>query len=62
MHQVKENVENSGRPKRSSLWSKCAAEFGKVAKCAAGAKSLRTTVLTDQGVAAMLSTVQFSSV
>ena len=30
---------------RSALWSKCAAKFGKVGKCAAGAKSLRTTDL-----------------
>ena len=33
--------------KRSALWSKCAAKFGKAAKCAAGAKSLRTTELDD---------------
>ena len=31
--------------KRSALWSKCAAKFGEVTKCATGAKSLRTTVL-----------------
>ena len=28
---------------RFALWSTCAAKFGKVAKCVAGAKSLRTT-------------------
>ena len=33
MPQVKENVENSMKTeKRSALWSKCAAKFGKVAK------------------------------
>ena len=43
MPQVKENVENSMKTeKRSALWSKCAAKFGKVAKYAVGAKSLRT--------------------
>ena len=48
MHQVKKNVENSVQTKkRSALWSECAAKFGKVAKCAASAKSLRTTVLND---------------
>ena len=36
----------SADQKRSALWSKCAAKFGKVAKCAAGAKSFRTTSLT----------------
>ena len=35
----------SADQKRSALWSKCAAKCGKVAKCAAGAKSLRTTAL-----------------
>ena len=53
MHQVKENVKNfpnfaahfnrSADQKRSALRSKCAAKFGKVEECAAGAKSLRTT-------------------
>ena len=33
----------SADQKRSALWSKCAAKIGKVAKCAAGVKSLRTT-------------------
>ena len=46
MHQVKENVEKlSAHQKRSALWSKCAAKIGKVAKCAVGVKSLRTTDL-----------------
>ena len=41
MPQVKENVENLVKTKeRSALWSKYAANFGKVAKCAAGARSL----------------------
>ena len=45
---MKYNINASGKgklsadQKRSALWSKCAAKFGKVAKCAAGAKSLRT--------------------
>ena len=49
---MKYNINASGKgklsadQKRSALWSKCAAKFGKVAKCAAGAKSLRTTELT----------------
>ena len=48
---MKYNINASGKgklsadQKRSTLWSKCAAKFGKVAKCAAGAKSLRTTGL-----------------
>ena len=51
---MKYNINASGKgkrgklsadQKRSALWSKCAAKFGKVAKCAAGAKSLRTTGL-----------------
>ena len=48
---MKYNINASGKgklsadQKRSALWSKCAAKFGKVAKCAAGAKSLRTTDL-----------------
>ena len=53
---MKYNINASGKgkrgklsadQKRSALWSKCAAKFGKVAKCAAGAKSLRTTDLYD---------------
>ena len=50
---MKYNINASGKgklsadQKRSALWSKCAAKFGKVAKCAAGAKSLRTTALGD---------------
>ena len=53
---MKYNINASGKgkreklsadQKRSALWSKCAAKFGKVAKCAAGAKSLRTTVLNE---------------
>ena len=35
----------SAEQKRSALWYKCAAKFEKVAKCAATAKSLRTTGL-----------------
>ena len=35
----------SAEQKRSALWYKCTSKFGKVAKCAAGAKSLRTTAL-----------------
>ena len=55
---MKYNINASGKgkrgklsadQKRSALWSKCAAKFGKVAKCAAGAKSLRTTVVGDEG-------------
>ena len=48
---MKYNINASGKgklsadQKRSALWPKCAAMFGKVAKCAAGAKSLRTTEL-----------------
>ena len=51
---MKYNINASGKgkrgklstdQKRSVLWSKCAAKFGKVAKCAVGAKSLRTTAL-----------------
>ena len=50
---MKYNINASGKgklsadQKRSALWSKCAAKFGKVAKCAAGAKSLRTTGLNS---------------
>ena len=35
----------SAEQKRSALWYKCTVKFGKVAKCAAGAKSL-SEVLT----------------
>ena len=35
----------SADQKRSALWCKCAAKFGKVAKCAAAAKSLKTTAV-----------------
>ena len=46
MPQVKENVENLVKTKkRCALWSKCVAKFGKVPKCAAGAKSLKTIAL-----------------
>ena len=45
MHQVKENGKLNAEQKRFALWYKCTAKFGKVAKCAAGAKSLRTTAL-----------------
>ena len=39
MPQVKENVGNLAKiKKRPALWSKCAAKFGNVAKCAAAEK------------------------
>ena len=46
MAHVKESVKDLVKTKKIfALWSKCAAKFGKVAKCAMGVKSLRTTVI-----------------
>ena len=45
MPQVKEKLSED--QKRSALLSKCAAKFGKVAKCAASAKSIRTIDSTE---------------
>ena len=46
MAHVKESVKDLVKTKKIfALWSKCAAKFGKVAKCAMGVKSLRTTAI-----------------
>ena len=45
MPQVKESVEYLVKTKKRSIYS--GPKFGKVTKCAAGVKSLRTTSLKD---------------
>ena len=48
MLQVKESVGNLIKSKKlRALWSKGAKKLGEVAKCVAGAKSLRTTRLIN---------------